>query len=65
MITAERLEELDWAWNDSATWDDDEYREWYEELTSEEQALIDTWDKQYCQGVQRICNAILAIEKRE
>ena len=53
------MEELDRAWNDSDSMDDQEYREWYEDLTDEEQALIDSWDKQYTKGVLRICEEIL------
>lgn len=52
MITPERLEELDHAWNYSAFMDDYEYREWYEDLTDEERAQIDAWDKQYINGVR-------------
>ena len=59
VITPERMEELDRAWNDSDSMDDQEYREWYEDLTEEEQALIDSWDKQYTKGVLRICEEIL------
>ena len=63
MITPERLEELDRAWNESDLMDDQEYREWYEDLTDEEQAQIDAWDKQYTKGVLRLCNEILAREQ--
>ena len=59
-ISEERMEELDRAWNESAFMDDQEYREWYEDLTPEEQALIDTWDKQYNKVVLQICEEILA-----
>ena len=60
VITKERMEELDRAWNESDFMDDQEYREWYEDLTQEEQALIDAWDKQYNKGVLQICQDILA-----
>lgn len=60
MITPERLDELYQEWNDCDTWDDEEYRDWYEGLTAEEQAQIDAWDDKYTMGVQRICNEILA-----
>ena len=59
-ITKERMEELDRAWNESDFMDDEEYREWYEDLTQEEQSLIDTWDKQYTKGVLQISQDILA-----
>lgn len=58
-ITAERRENLLREWDRSSEMDDDEYRDWYEELTSDEQALIDTWDKQYAKGVLRLCEKIL------
>ena len=59
-ITKERMEELDRAWNESDFMDDEEYREWYKDLTQEEQTLIDTWDKQYNKGVLQISQDILA-----
>ena len=59
-ITKERMEELDRAWNESDFMDDEEYREWYEDLSQEEQALIDTWDQQYNKGVLQISQDILA-----
>lgn len=57
-ITKERMEELDRAWNESDFMDDEEYREWYEDLTQEEQELIDAWDKQYNKGVLQISQDI-------
>ena len=65
MITPEHLEELDRAWNESSCLNYDEYREWYENLTAEEQAQIDAWDKQYNEGVLRLCSEILAREKEQ
>lgn len=64
-ITSERMEELDRAWNESDFMDDQEYREWYEDLTQEEQALIDTWDKQYSNGVLQISQDILDRERTQ
>lgn len=64
-ITSERMEELDRAWNESDFMDDQEYREWYEDLTQEEQALIDTWDKQYSKGVLQISQDILDRERTQ
>lgn len=58
-ITEERKDELDRVWNESDFMDDEEYREWYENLNQEEQALIDAWDKQYNKGVLTICRDIL------
>ena len=58
-ITQERIEELDRAWNESDLMDDQEYREWYEELTEAEQSLIDAWDEKYRRGVLKICEDIL------
>ena len=59
-ITGERMEELDRSWNESDLMDDEEYRGWYESLTAEEQALIDAWDRRYYNGVERICEDIIA-----
>lgn len=61
-ISPERIEELETAWNESALMDDDEYREWYEDLTPGEQALIDAWDKEYAKGMLRLCEDILERE---
>ena len=64
MITPERMEELDQAWNDSACWDDEEYMDWFLDLTQEEQDLIAEWDRGYTLGVPRLCAEILAAEER-
>lgn len=64
MISPERMEELDQAWNDSATWDDEEYMDWFLDLTQEEQYLIAEWDRRYELGVARLCAEILAAEER-
>ena len=53
-ITSERMEELDRAWNESDFMDDQEYREWFEELTPEERCLINSWDKEYSQAFQHL-----------
>ena len=58
-ITKERMGELARVWDYCDLLDDDEYRDWYDELTAEEQALIDKWDRQFRNGVQRICEDIL------
>lgn len=58
-ITSERMEELDRVWDKSDLMDDQEYREWFEDLTQEEQDLICSWDKQYVKGVLQISQDIL------
>lgn len=64
-MTEERKQELDREWNECDLMDDEEYRDWYEGLTDEEQALIDAWDKQYQKGALRICEEILAREEQK
>lgn len=64
-MTEERKEELLREWDLTDNMDDAEYREWYEGLTSEEQAQIDAWENQYRDGFARLCSAILAIESRK
>ena len=59
------MEELDRDWNESDRMDDWEYRDWYEGLTQEEQALIDTWDKQYNKAVLQISQNILDLERTQ
>lgn len=63
-ITNERMEELEKAWDDSDRMDDQEYREWYEELTPEERCLIDSWDKQYSQAFQHLTQEPEAYQER-
>lgn len=63
-MTEERKQELDRQWDTSDQLDDDEYKDWYNNLTGEEQELIDTWDKRYQQGVKKICEDILELEAR-
>ncbi len=63
-ITAERREELLREWDYSADMDDDEFHDWYGELSTEEQALIDAWDKQYQKGILRLCEKILDNEEK-
>lgn len=64
-ITQERIEELDHCWNESNLMDGHEYWEWYSDLTDEEQELIDTWDKQYENGVLQLCEKILEQESNQ
>lgn len=64
-MTEERKQELDREWNECDLMDDEEYRDWYEGLTDEEQALIDAWDKQYQKGALQICKEILDREERK
>ena len=64
MITPERMEQLQDEWNDSSTWDDEDYTDWFLNLTQEEQDLIAEWDRRYTLGVSRLCAEILAAEER-
>lgn len=64
MISPERMEELDRAWNDSALWDEEDYLDWFLDLTQEEQDLIAEWDRRYELGVARLAAEILAAEER-
>ena len=63
-VSEEREKELDQAWDECDSWDDDEYRDWYYGLTEDEKALIDAWDEAYSSGTQKICEDILAMEVR-
>lgn len=58
-MTEERKQELEREWDISDQMDEDDYQEWYDGLTGEEQAQIDAWDGQYRHGVRRICDDIL------
>lgn len=63
-MTEERKQELCREWDISDQLDDEEYKDWYNDLTGEEQELIDIWDKRYQQGVKKICEDILELEVR-
>ena len=63
-MTNERMQELDREWDLSDQMDDEEYRDWYEGLTGEEQALIDAWDNQYERGIATLAAATLSVERR-
>lgn len=63
-MTEERKQELCREWDISDQLDDEEYKDWYNDLTGEEQELIDTLDKQYQQGFKKICEDILELEAR-
>ena len=65
MITDERRNELDCAWNECDLWSDEAYHEWWESLTDEEQALIDRWDNQYRKGLTGLIADILSMEEQE
>lgn len=62
-MTEERKQELCREWDISDQLDDEEYKDWCNDLTGEEQELIDTWDKRYQQGIKKICEDILERER--
>ena len=62
VMDEERYQELQEEWNLCALMDEDDYIDWYLDLTDEEQALINLWDKQYVTGVKMLCEAILKQE---
>lgn len=64
MITPERMEELDRIWNEQNLMDEEDYLDWFLDLTQEEQDLIAEWDRRYTLGVSRLCAEILAAEER-
>ncbi len=57
MISEERKAELQELWWDETN--EDWTQEWRDELTKEEQALINQWDEQYGAGSLRMCQEIL------
>ena len=56
-ISKDRLEEIQWFYDNETN--DPDTQEWRDELSEEEEALVDEWDKQYCNGVSALCSAIL------
>ena len=61
-VSQERMEELMLSWDQADLMDDDEYFDWYSDLTEDEQALIDRWDAQFEKGVLALSSAILDLE---
>lgn len=63
IIDKEREDDLFrwWGWEseDSDTW------AWREDLTPEETALVEQWDRAYCSGVHQMCEKILEMEGAE
>lgn len=51
MISEERKEYLLWCWENERYPEDEE---WRDELTAEEQALVDSWDKGYSDGISQL-----------
>lgn len=53
MIGLDRKNQLHKVWYYKCPfWSEDDYLKWYEELNTEEQALIDGWNKKYLAGMQ-------------
>lgn len=65
MISPDRLEELHEEWNESATLEEEDYLDWFLDLTQEEQDLIAEWDRQYTLAVSRLCARILELEEQQ
>ena len=63
-VTEEREADLDRDWDECARMDEEDYHEWYSDLTDDERALIDAWDEAYCSAVNKICEDILAADRR-
>ena len=63
-VTEEREADLDRDWDECARMDEEDYHEWYSDLTDDERALIDAWDEAYKAGILRLCEDILAAEQR-
>ena len=49
-------------WN--AETSEPESQEWREDLTEEEAALVESWDKKYSKGIYNLCSDILAAEEK-
>lgn len=51
MISEKRREYLLWCWENEVYPEDEE---WRDELTAEEQSLVDSWDKSYSDGFAKL-----------
>lgn len=62
-MTQERRDELyDYCWHYETN--DEETHSWRDDLTSEEQELVDKWDRQYIIGMGKLVKEILALERQ-
>ena len=51
MISEKRRERLLWCWENEVEPEDEE---WRDELTEEEQELVDRWDSGYAEGIVKL-----------
>lgn len=61
-ITAEREEYLYSYWSEET--EDVEAEEWREELTNEEQALVESWDQQYAVGIEKLMKSLEEAQRK-
>jgi len=52
MLTQERCEELMWLWEHETS--EEETQEWRDNLSDEEQELVDSWEGKFCSGLARL-----------
>jgi hypothetical protein len=63
MITSQREDDMYENW--MAESNDPETEEWRDELTDDEQKLVDEWDRGYNTGIRKMCERILELEKEK
>lgn len=51
-VSQEREEELDWLWCEET--EDPETQEWRWDLTADEDAMVEQWEKQYAIGIRNL-----------
>lgn len=56
MISNERMQQLHDLWGNETN--EEWTTEWRDDLTSEEEALVDKWDQQLIEDMTRIVNAL-------
>ena len=56
MISNERMQQLHDLWGNETN--EERTTEWRDDLTSEEEALVDKWDQQLIEDMTRIVNAL-------
>lgn len=62
MVPEERRMLLDYLW-DREDPDDPESMEWRDDLSAEETALVESWDRAYARGVRMLVEDMLALEE--
>ncbi len=62
-ISSARVDELRHYWGEETN--DEDTQDWRNELTSDEEKIVATWDNQCDTAILKICQQILELARRE